>query len=80
MPENIILSENAKKFGLLQKEPKSDDGDEEGGGLGMSTLLTTLADDLVGTGQSLYIHTMGNPTTIGNLSNLFANTDWLRSE
>jgi hypothetical protein len=37
VPENTILSENAKKFGLLEKEPKSDDGDEEDGGFGMST-------------------------------------------
>jgi hypothetical protein len=34
VPENTTLSENAKKFGLLEKEP---DGDEEDGGFGMST-------------------------------------------
>ena len=37
VPENTILSENAKKFGLLEKEPMSNDGDEEDGGFGMST-------------------------------------------
>ena len=37
VPENTILSENAKKFGLFEKEPMFDDGDEDDGGFGMST-------------------------------------------
>ena len=37
--ENTILSENAQKFGLFEKEPMSDDGDEDDGGFGMSNPL-----------------------------------------
>jgi len=44
VPENTILTENAKKFGLVEKEHHSDNGDEDDGGFAMSTPFMTLAD------------------------------------
>ena len=44
VPENTILTENAKKFGLVEKEHHSDNGDEDDGGFAMSTPFMTLVD------------------------------------
>jgi len=44
VPENKILMENAKKFGLVEVEDTSDDAEDDDG-FAMSAPFTRLADD-----------------------------------
>ena len=79
VPENKILVENAKKFGLVNKlEKYVGENEDEDEGFGMFTILAAVTNVLVGTGHNSYTLIMGNPATIGKLRNSSASTDSLR--